>query len=143
MNAELRPSSRFKLQDRSGSHAPDTGAYPDGPPLFISLSVSSMRCCQTYVESSQPDGHIVSFVSWQCVPDSVVPFVHVLQRHGCVVLNNLGQGGALVEDHSKDDKLQVCSKRWISVDGAVNGKIVFLSLFTFDHLTMLISVRMY
>ena len=73
----------------------------------------------------------------------MVPFIHVLQRHGCIVLDNLGQGGALVEDHSKDDKLQVCSKRRISVDGAVNGKIVFLSLFTFDHLTMLISVRMY
>ena len=105
MNAELRPSSRFKLQDRSGSQAPDTGAYPDGPPLFIYLSLSGMCCCQTYVQSSQPDSHIVPFVSWQCVPDSVVPFVHVLQRHGGVVLDNLGQGGALVKDHSKDDKL--------------------------------------
>ena len=60
----------------------------------------------------------MSLVPRQRVPDSVVPFVHVLQRHGCVVLDNLGQGGALVEDHAKDDKLQVCSERWIPVDCA-------------------------
>ena len=41
MKAELRPSSRFKLQDRSGSHAPDTGAYPDGPPTYVYLFVLS------------------------------------------------------------------------------------------------------
>ena len=79
---------------------------------------------KTYVESSQPDRHIMSLVPWQRVPDSVVPFVHVLQRHGCVVLDNLGQGGALVEDHAKDDKLQVCSERWIPVDCA--GDFFFL-----------------
>ena len=61
--------------------------------------------CQTYVESSQPDCHIVSFVSWQCVPNPVVPFVHILQRHSRVVLHDLGQGGALIKDHSEDHKL--------------------------------------
>ena len=60
---------------------------------------------QTDVESSQPDCHVMSLVPWQCIPDLVVPFVHVLQRHGCIVLDNLGQGGALVKDHSKDNEL--------------------------------------
>ena len=96
---------------------------------------------KTYVESSQPDRHIMSLVPRQRVPDSVVPFVHVLQRHGGVVLDNLGQGGALVEDHAKDDKLQVCSERWIPVDCA--GDFFFLVSIAIPHLTMLISVRMY
>ena len=48
----------------------------------------------------------------------MVPFVHILQRHSGIVLDNLGQGGALVKDHSKDDKLKVCSKRRIPIDGA-------------------------
>ena len=96
---------------------------------------------KTYVESSQPDRHIMSLVPRQRVPDSVVPFVHVLQRHGCVVLDNLGQGGALVEDHAKDDKLQVCSERWIPVDCA--GDFFFFVSIAIPHLTMLISVRMY
>ena len=102
----------------------------------------SLCYCQTYVESSQPDCHIVSFISWQRIPYPMVPFVHVLQRHSCIVLDNLGQGGALVKDHSKDDKLKVCSKCRIPVDGAEENLSDYFSS-SFLHLTMLISVRMY
>ncbi|CAG5106096.1 Protein of unknown function [Cotesia congregata] len=33
IKALVRPSSRFSAHDLAGSHTPDTGAYPDGPPM--------------------------------------------------------------------------------------------------------------
>lgn len=38
MNADDKPSSLFREQLRAGSHIPATGAYPDGPPMFLLVS---------------------------------------------------------------------------------------------------------
>jgi hypothetical protein len=38
MKADERPSSRFKEQLRAGSQIPATGAYPEGPPIFLRVN---------------------------------------------------------------------------------------------------------
>lgn len=38
IKALVKPSSRFKAHDLEGSHTPDTGAYPEGPPISNRVS---------------------------------------------------------------------------------------------------------
>ena len=83
----------------------------------------------------------MSLVPWKSGPDPVIPFVDVFQRHGGVVLHDLWEGGALVEDHPENHKLEVRTKSWVSIDCAEEG--VFLLSNMIHYLTMLIRVRMY
>ena len=83
----------------------------------------------------------MSLVPWKSGPDPVIPFVHILQGHGGVVLHDLREGGALVEDHPENHKLEVCTKSRVSIDCAEEG--VFLLPNMISNLTMLIRVRMY
>jgi hypothetical protein len=45
MNALVRPSSLLRVQLLVGSQAPDTGAYPDGPPISARVSHTATSCC--------------------------------------------------------------------------------------------------
>ena len=83
----------------------------------------------------------MSLVPWKSGPDPVIPFVDVLQGHGGVVLHDLREGRALVEDHPENHKLEVCTKSWVSIDCAEEGIILLSNMI--PNLTMLIRVRMY
>lgn len=42
MKALVKPSSRFKVQDLAGLQTPETGAYPEGPPMSKRVSHIAM-----------------------------------------------------------------------------------------------------